>query len=92
MIRTKLVTANATPVELSFPDEVQSYYKIIITNLSANKHILVGGPDVSLTKYGIRVEHDQPPVTIEGVPYNDRLYAISEDPLQSISVAVMVIE
>lgn len=92
MVRTKLVTANATPVEISFPDEVQSYYKIIITNLSANKHILVGGPDLSSTNFGIRIEHDQAPVTIDNVPYNDRLYVISEDPLQSISVAVMVIE
>ncbi len=92
MIRTKLVTANATPVELSFADEVEAHYKIIITNTSANKHVLVGGPDVSLTNYGFRVEHDQPPVAIENMPFTDRLYAISEDPLQSISVAVMVIE
>ncbi len=34
----------------------------------------------------------EPPVVIENMPFTDRLYAISEDPLQSISVAVMVIE
>jgi hypothetical protein len=91
MIKTKLVTANATPVELSFASPVKGHYKIIITNTSANKHVLIGGSDLSLTNYGLRAEHDAPPVIIENVPFQDSIYAISEDG-SNITVAVMVIE
>jgi hypothetical protein len=93
MIRTKTVTANATPVELSFSNVgVRAHYKIIISNTSANKHLLIGGSNVSLTNYGMRAEHDQDPLVIENIPYQDKIYAISEDPNSSITVAVMVIE
>lgn len=93
MIRTKLVTANATPIELTFSNiSVRGHYKIIITNTSTNKHLLIGGSNVSLTNYGMRAEHDQAPVVIENVPFQDKLYAISEDPNTSITVAVMLID
>lgn len=92
MIRTKNLTANNSPVELGFTDQVESPYTLIITNLSANKHLLVGVAGMSLTNYGVRVEHDSPPLVIENIAHNDKLYAISEDPLQNIPVSIMVIE
>lgn len=92
MIRTKNLTLNNTPIELTFPDQVDSHYTIIMTNTSANKHALVGNSDVSLTNYGIRVEHDGPPIVLENMYFKDRLYGISEDPNTTTSLSVMVIE
>ena len=91
MIKTKLVTANSVPVEISFPSPVRGHYKIIITNTSTNKHVLIGGSNISLTNYGVRADHDAPPVVIENVPFQDSLYVISEDGT-NIVVSVMVIE
>lgn len=92
MYRVKNLTVNATAQELTIPDAVESYYTIIITNVSSNKHILIGGSDISTTKYGIRVEHDQAPLILENMPWTDRLYAICEDPNSTAGVAVMIIE
>lgn len=92
MIRTKNLTLNNTPKELTFPDQVDSHYTIIMTNTSANKHALVGNSDVSLTNYGIRVEHDGPPIILENMYFKDSLYGISEDPNTTTSLSVMVIE
>jgi len=92
MIRTKLVTLNNTPVEITFTDEVDSHYTIVITNTSANKHALIGNGSVSTTNYGLRVEHDGPPITLENMSFKNRLFGISEDPNTATQVAVMVIE
>ena len=92
MIRTKNLNLNNTPTELTITDIVDSHYTIIITNTSANKHALIGDSDVSITHYGIRLEHDQPPVILENMYFKDRLYGISEDPNATVSVAIMVIE
>lgn len=92
MIRTKNIALNNTPIELTFPDQVDSHYTIIMTNTSANKHALVGNSDVSLTNYGLRVEHDGPPIILENMYFKDRLYGISEDPNTTTSLSVMVIE
>lgn len=92
MIRTKNLSLDNTAKELTFSDEVDSHYSIMITNTSSNKHALVGDINVSTTHYGIRVEHDGPPVILENMSFKDRLYGISEDPNTATSVAIMVIE
>ena len=92
MIRTKLITLNNTPVELTFTDEVDSHYSIVLTNVSSNKHALVGNSNVSTTNYGLRVEHDGAPIILENMSFKDRLFGISEDPNTATQVAVMVIE
>jgi hypothetical protein len=92
MYRVKNLTVNATPQELTIPDAVDSHYTIIITNTSSNKHLLIGGADVSTTHYGIRLEHDQPPIILENMSWKDRFYGISEDPNATVNCAVMVIE
>lgn len=92
MFRVKNLTLNNTPQELGFSDVVDSHYTIVITNTSSNKHALIGDGNVSLTNYGIRIEHDQPPIILENLQHKDRLYGISEDPTQTVSLAVMVIE
>jgi hypothetical protein len=92
MFRTKLVTLNNTPQELSFSDVVDSHYTIIITNTSSNHHALVGDVNVSTTNYGLRVEHDGPPIILENMNFKDRLYGISEDQNGTTSVSVMIIE
>lgn len=92
MFRTKNLTLNNVAKELSFSDQVDSHYTIIITNTSTNKHALIGTDKVSTSNYGLRVEHDGPPVTIENMSFKDRLYGISEDPNATVTIAVMVIE
>lgn len=92
MIRTKNLTLNNTAQELTFSDEVDSHYTIVITNTSSNKHALVGNSNVSLTNYGLRVEHDGAPIILENMYFKDRLYGISEDPNTTTSICVMVIE
>lgn len=92
MFRTKNLSLQNTPIELTFSDEVDSHYTIILTNTSSNKHVLVGDINVSTTNYGIRVEHDGPPVILENMYFKDRLYGISEDPNTAVTIAVMVIE
>ena len=92
MIRTKNLSLNNTAQELTFSDVVDSHYTIVITNVSSNKHALIGDANVSTTHYGIRVEHDGPPVILENMYFKDRLYGISEDPNIAADIAVMVIE
>jgi hypothetical protein len=92
MYRVKNLTLNATPVELTIPDAVDSHYTIIISNTSNNKHILIGPSNVSTTNYGIRLGHDQAPLILENMSWKDRLYGISEDPTGTVTCAVMVIE
>ncbi len=92
MIRTKNLSLDNTAKELTFTDEVDSHYTIVITNTSANKHALVGGSNVSTTNYGLRIEHDGPPIILENMYFTDKLYGISEDPNNATSVAIMVIE
>lgn len=92
MYRVKNLTANAIPQELSIPDGVESHYTIVITNISNNKHILIGDSAISTTNYGIRVEHDSSPLILENMAWTDRLYVICEDPLSTADVAVMIIE
>lgn len=92
MFRTKNLTLENTPVELGFSDVVDSHYTIIITNTSANKHALIGTSNVSTTNYGLRVEHDGPPIILENINFKDRFYGISEDPNTATTVAITVIE
>jgi hypothetical protein len=92
MIRTRLLTLGNTPTELTFSDEVDSHYTIVITNVSSNKHALIGNGSVSTTNYGLRVEHDGPPITLENMYFKDRLFGISEDPNTTTQVSVLVIE
>lgn len=92
MIRTKLLTLNNIPKELSFTDEVDSHYTIVISNNSANKHALIGTENISINNYGIRLEHDSQQLILENISFKDRLYGISEDPTANVPVSVMVIE
>lgn len=92
MFRVKNLTLNATPQELTIPDAVDSHYTIIFSNTSANKHILIGGSDITTSHYGIRLEHDGAPLILENMSWKDRLYGICEDPTQTASIAIMIIE
>ena len=92
MIRTKTLALGNVPVELGFSDEVDSHYTIIITNISANKHALIGNGNVSTTNYGLRAEHDGAPIVLENISFKDKFFGISEDPNTPTSVAIMVIE
>ena len=90
MIRTRNYTLNSTtPVEITIEDEINLKSTIIISNTSANKHLVIGNSNVTTTNYGIRIEHDASPVSID-LYKDDRLYAIGED--ATVTCAVMIIE
>lgn len=90
MIRTRNYTLNSTtPVEITIEDEINLKSTIIISNTSANKHLVIGNSNVTTTNYGIRIEHDASPVSID-LYKDDRLYAIGED--VTVTCAVMIIE
>lgn len=90
MIRTKNLTLATTPVqELTFYDAVEAPCTIIISNNSANKHVFIGGSNVSTTNYGIMLSHDSEPITIE-LPAFERLYAVGDN--TDVACSVMVIE
>jgi len=89
MIRTRNYTLNnTTPVEITIEDEINVKSTLIVSNTSANKHLVIGNSDVSSTNYGIRLEHDSMPLTIE-LNKDDRLWAIGEDATVTCSVVVI---
>jgi hypothetical protein len=90
MIRTRNYTLdNLTPVEITIQDEVNTRSTLIISNTSSNKHIVVGNDNVSSTNYGIRIEHDAMPLSID-LNKDDRLWVIGED--NTATCSVMIIE
>jgi hypothetical protein len=90
MIRTRnYALNNITPVEITIEDEINVKSTLIISNTSANKHMVIGNSDVSSTNYGIRLEHDAMPLSID-LNKDDRLWAIGED--ATVTCSVMVIE
>jgi hypothetical protein len=90
MIRTRnYVLNNLTPVEITIQDEVNTRSTVIISNTSSNKHLVVGNDNVSSTNYGIRIEHDAMPFSID-LNKDDRLWAIGED--NTVTCSVMIIE
>ena len=90
MIRTRnYALNNTTPVEITIEDEINAKSTLIISNTSANKHLVIGNSDVSSTIYGIRLEHDAMPLSID-LNKDDRLWAIGED--ATVTCSVMIIE
>ena len=90
MIRTRNYSLdNLTPVEITIQDEVNTKSTIIISNTSTNKHLVIGNNDITSTNYGMRIEHDAPPVAIE-LGKDDRLWALGED--NTVTCAIMIIE
>jgi hypothetical protein len=90
MIRTRnYVLNNLTPVEITIQDEVNTRSTVIISNTSSNKHLVVGNDNVSSTNYGIRIEHDAMPFSID-LNKDDRLWAMGED--NTVTCSVMIIE
>ena len=90
MIRTRNYTLdNITPVELTIEDEVNTRCTIIISNTSTNKHLVVGNQDMTSESYGIRIEHDAMPLTIE-LGKDDRLWALGQD--NTATCSIMIIE
>jgi hypothetical protein len=90
MIRTRNYTLNnITAVELTIQDEINTKSTVIISNTSTNKHLVIGNGNVSSTNYGIRLEHDAMPFSID-LGKDDRLYAIGED--NTVTCSVMIIE
>lgn len=90
MIRSRNLTLSPTvPTELTIPDAVEGPCTLIISNDNANKHIYIGNGNTSSTNYGLRLEHDVDPFTIE-LSSNDRLYAVGQD--ETTTVAVLIIE
>ena len=90
MIRTRNYSLdNLTPIEITIQDEVNTKSTIIISNTSANKHLVIGNNDMTSTNYGIRIEHDASPISIE-LGKDDRLWALGED--NTVTCSVMIIE
>jgi hypothetical protein len=90
MIRTRNYTLdNIVPVEITIPDIIDTPCTIIVSNTSSNKHMVIGNGNVSSTNYGIRLEHDALPFSID-LKKDDRLWAIGED--ATVTCSVMIIE
>lgn len=90
MIRTRNYSLdNITPIEITIQDEVNTKSTIIISNTSANKHLVIGNNNITSTNYGIRIEHDAAPISIE-LGKDDRLWALGED--NTVTCAIMIIE
>ena len=90
MIRTRNYTLDSvTPVEITIADEIDTPCTLIVSNTSANKHLVIGNGNVSITNYVVRLEHDAMPFSIE-LKKDDRLWAIGED--ATVTCSVMIIE
>jgi hypothetical protein len=56
MLRTRNLTLTGTPSLLTITDEVSSPRTISIQNTDASEYVYIGGPDVSDSSYGIKLD------------------------------------
>lgn len=87
MIRQKNLTLNATAVELTFSDQVQSPNSMSIENTSSLQFVYIGNSSVTTTNYGFKLYPAQT-ITIDMNPF-DRIYACGDT---GATVAIMVLE
>jgi hypothetical protein len=67
--------SSTTPTRLS-PQATHSGVEVILQNISTNGYVYVGGPDVSSTNYGFRVDEDS--AFGGNVPSKEEMWAIAE--------------
>lgn len=87
--RHKILTlSTTTPVALTYEDNVQSSYTLVIQNNNDSGYIYIGSNSVSSSSYGYKIFPGQA-FTVELSAFN-RLYAVCST--NSMTAAILVIE
>ena len=87
--RHKVVTlSTTTPVALTYEDNIQSSYTLVVQNNNDSGYIYLGANNVSTSSYGYKLYPGQG-FTVEMSSLN-RLYAVCST--NTMSAAVLVIE
>jgi hypothetical protein len=85
MLRTRNLTVNATPALLTIADEVDSPNTISVQNTDLSNPVYLGGPSVTSSSYGIKLEAGQ--IFSADLGSYDKLYAVG-----SGTIAVLILE
>lgn len=85
MLRTMNLTLTSTPVQLTIFDEVDGPNTISIQNTDPSATLYLGGDDVSVSNYGIKLAPGQ--LWSADLGAYDRLYAVG-----SGTAAVLILE
>lgn len=87
--RHKVVTlSTTTPVALTYEDNIQSSYTLVVQNNNDSGYVYLGASNVSTSSYGYKLYPGQG-FTVEMSSLN-RLYAVCST--NTMSAAVLVIE
>lgn len=87
--RHKIVTlSTSTPTALTYEDNVQSSYTLVVQNNNDSGYVYVGSSNVSTSSYGYKLFPGQG-LTIELSAFN-RLYAVCST--NTMTAALLVIE
>lgn len=87
--RHKIVTlSTSTPTALTYEDNVQSSYTLVVQNNNDSGYLYLGGSNVSTSSYGYKLFPGQG-LTIELSAFN-RLYAVCST--NTMTAALLVIE
>lgn len=87
--RHKIVTlSTSTPVALTYEDNIQSSYTLVIQNNNDSGYVYIGASNVTTSSYGYKIYPGQG-FTIEMSSLN-RIYAVCSS--NTMTVAVLVIE
>jgi len=78
-----LILSNTTPTRLS-PNGVHSGVELVIQNVSTNGYVYVGGPTVSSTSYGFRIDEDSA-FGMNVLP-QESMYAIAQNDGTTVAV------
>jgi len=87
--RHKIVTlSTSTPTALTYEDNVQSSYTLVVQNNNDSGYLFLGSDNVSTTSYGYKLFPGQG-LTVELSAFN-RLYAVCST--NTMTAALLVIE
>lgn len=87
--RHKIVTlSTSSPIALTYEDNIQSSYTLVIQNNNDSGYIYIGASNVTTSSYGYKIYPGQG-FTIEMSSLN-RIYAVCSS--NTMTVAVLVIE
>jgi hypothetical protein len=87
--RHKIVTlSTSTPTALTYEDNVQSSYTLVVQNNNDSGYLYLGGSNVSTSSYGYKLFPGQG-LTVELSAFN-RLYAVCST--NTMTAALLVIE
>jgi hypothetical protein len=87
--RHKIVTlSTSTPTALTYEDNVQSSYTLVVQNNNDSGYVYVGSSNVSTSSYGYKLFPGQG-LTVELSAFN-RLYAVCST--NTMTAALLVIE